>query len=176
MTGPVLTSGKTYPTPRRVAISSALTAVFVFAVDFVFASPTFTGFLFFYTGFILLPVFLFSFKNKPRLRAVGTKLLIYCAMFGISFGFYTYDLALARERAQVVIAAVERYQAQNDRYPDSLADLVPDFLPAVPRPRITPGEFRYMKTPDDIQLMYSGLSPFERYTWSFQHNEWTYLD
>jgi hypothetical protein len=41
--------------------------------------------------------------------------------------------------------AVERYRAKNGRYPESLAELVPDFLAAVPQEPWQPGALKYMR-------------------------------
>jgi hypothetical protein len=165
-----------YPTPKRVALSSGLIAVCIFVFDFMMASPTFSGFLLIYTLIILLPVTLLSIRNKPKLHAAATKLLVYTVFIAATFGFYAYDLSLARQRSDVVIAAVERYYQQHDSYPSSLLDLVPDYLPSIPKPRIAPSEFMYLNAPENPQLIYTGLSPFERYAWQFEQREWSYLD
>lgn len=166
----------TYPSTKRVVISSCMIAGFIFAFDFLFGSPTFTIFLFMYAFFILIPVALFSVRNKPRLRKVTTKLMVYTVFFALTFGFYTYDMSLARQRAELVIAAVDRYYTEHGNYPATLADLIPDYLAEIPSPRIVPSEFDYRNTPDNPVLMYTGLSPFERYSWNFNNKEWYYID
>jgi len=165
-----------YPSPKRVAISSGLIAVCIFVFDFMMASPTFTGFLLIYTLFILIPITLLSIRNKPKLYAAATKLVVYTIFIAATFGFYTYDLSLARQRSEAVIAAVDRFYQAQGRYPATLVDLVPDYLANIPKPRIAPGEFMYLNSHDNPQLIYTGLSPFERYVWSFERAEWTLLD
>lgn len=165
-----------YQNLKRLRISSGLISVFVFGIDFLFASPTLTGFILLYLVFILVPIALFSFRNKPKLRYVGNKILIYLILVGVTFVFYAYDLSLARQRSGVIIAAVDQYYQDQGAYPVKLQDLVPAYLPKVPKPRLVPSTFLYRQAPEDTFLMYSGLSPFDRYSWSFINKEWSYID
>ncbi len=151
-------------------------AVCVFGIDFLFASPTFSGFILLYLVFILVPSALLSIKNKPKLRYVVNKILIYLILLGVTFVFYAYDLSLAQQRSEVVIAAVDQYYQDRWAYPAELQDLVPAYLRKVPKPRLVPGAFIYRQTPDNTFLMYSGLSPFDRYSWSCIYKEWSYID
>ena len=165
-----------YQDLKRVRISSGVIAVCIFAIDFVLSSPTFTLFVLLYVVFVLVPVALFSFKNKPKLRYVSNKILVYLVLFGVTFGFYAYDLSLASQRSELVIAAVDRYYEERGRYPGALQELVPAYLPEIPKPKITPSMFYYVQAPDNPHLMYTGLSPFERHSWSFINKEWYYID
>jgi hypothetical protein len=165
-----------YQDLKRVRLISGLIAASILVIDFLMASPTLTLFLALYVFFVLLPVTVFSFKNKPRMRYTGTKLVIYGCLLAWSYGFYTYDLALARRRAETVITAVDQFHHDQGRYPATLEELVPAYLGAIPRPRLVPGAFRYSQSPGDPYLMYSGLGMFDRYSWSFTNQEWYYLD
>lgn len=65
-----------------------------------------------------------------------------------------------------IIAAVERYRADEKRYPDALEQLVPKYLTAVPAARI--GKFTYgPSNPDDAHLSYMP-EPFIHKSYSFK--------
>jgi hypothetical protein len=47
---------------------------------------------------------------------------------------------VTEQRAQLIDQALQRYHAQNGRYPDSLTDLVPRYLIYLPNPYMIPGQ------------------------------------
>jgi hypothetical protein len=71
--------------------------------------------------------------------------------------------AEARDRiAPSVIAALDRYRTQRGTYPLELSELVPDYLPELPRPRVgwhrDPGEdFTYTDLGDSFLLEFSSV-------------------
>jgi hypothetical protein len=62
--------------------------------------------------------------------------------------------------------------------PDRLEQLVPEFLPAVPRAKYTFawGEFTYSTSAKDHTLMYVVIPPFGRLFYHFEEARWTQLD
>ena len=166
-----------YLNPKKPLILSVLTAVGIFVFDsFVTGAPTFSIFVLIYLVVYLVPVTLFSIKNKSKLRFFAGKLAIYTLMLIACFGFRFYDLSLAEKRSEMVISAVDQYYQDKGHYPSSLFELVPAYLPEIPKPRIAPGEFYYMGAPEDPHLMYADTPPFGRLSWSFKNREWTSLD
>ena len=166
-----------YKQLKRATITSGAGAIFIFLIDsFVIGAPTFSFFAAIYVVFYLLPVTLFSIKNRPKLRFFGNKLMIYGVLVVASFGFYTYDISMAEQKADRIIAAVDRYYLDHGSYPLSLPHLVPDYLPEIPKPRIAPGIFYYVGAPNDPHLMYSHMPPFGRMSWSFKDKKWIELD
>lgn len=85
---------------------------------------------------------------------------------------------IAQERAEGVIAAVKAYRADAGRYPAALGELVPRYLPAVPRAKYTLAfhEFGYRSSGSDAWLHYVALPPFGRPTYAFSSGRWGYLD
>jgi len=57
-------------------------------------------------------------------------------------------------RGIMLSAAVELYRSENDTYPESLADLVPDYVPELPEDPFSGQPFEYAQTPSSY-LLYS---------------------
>lgn len=57
-----------------------------------------------------------------------------------------------------VIEALERYEQANGAYPDDLAELVPDYLPAVPQ-EVNDEPIVYEKTDDGYTLSFTYTGP-----------------
>ncbi len=71
----------------------------------------------------------------------------------------------ARSRADRVITALHGYREAHGTYPSRLAELVPEFLPAVPRAKdiAMNGEFMYVWSEREGGfLMYVAMPPFGR--------------
>ncbi|GAB3292395.1 hypothetical protein [Hymenobacter tenuis] len=94
------------------------------------------------------------------------------------------DKAMQR-RAQVVIRQLKRYRTEHGAYPDSLAQLLPQYAPELPRTGfglLYPAPFFYQLLPADTAL---GGSAFElsyaqgllfQATYSSQSEKWSYQD
>ena len=85
---------------------------------------------------------------------------------------------LAKNRAQNLIAAVEKHQQATGKYPATLDDLVPTYIPSVPLAKyaLAGREFHYMNRNDTVMLHYTSLPPFGRRTYDFNRQSWSYLD
>jgi hypothetical protein len=85
---------------------------------------------------------------------------------------------MARQRAGIVIAAVEAFHAAEKRYPENLAQLAPKYLESVPRAKYTVffGDFIYCASAGDATLMFVALPPFGRPIYRFVIGKWGYLD
>ena len=161
----------------RATLITAVGAVIFFVFDaFFMGAPALATFILLYLAFYLVPVSLFSLRNKPKLRYFGYKAIIYTVMVAASFGFHAWDVSIARARAEGVIEAVDHYHRDKGAYPQSLQQLVPAYLTAVPTPRIGPGVFYYLGAPDDPHLMYADFPPFGRASWSFNDRKWISID
>lgn len=91
-----------------------------------------------------------------------------------------YAISQTEGRARVVISAVETYKAKRGRYPERLEELVPTFLPAVPRakPYGMLSDFRYWSAPPEGNhtLMYVVYPPYARQLYHFEEHRWSALD
>lgn len=101
---------------------------------------------------ILFSTLLFDFvpsiKHRPgyRLyRSAGVGLV--SVLFGLIAGYWlrSKDRELTDQRRQTLQSALEAWRAEKGEYPASLEQLVPTYLPAVPRPRMgwTSSQFTY---------------------------------
>lgn len=80
---------------------------------------------------------------------------------------------LAARRAEEVIAACESYRAANERYPERLSDLVPRFLPAIPKAKRTllHGDFFYRAGGEHV-LGWTTMPPFGRRYFVLEEKRW----
>lgn len=82
--------------------------------------------------------------------------------------------ALARDRADGIVAAVEAYRAVNGRYPPSLEALVPAYLEAVPRAKYALGHarFDYALSGRGATLAWAEVPPLGRTVYDFAARRW----
>lgn len=99
-------------------------------------------------------------------RQRWTRFLIYA--IAVSAGLVLHSQASRNEQNSYdsIIVAVDQYKAVENHYPDTLAQLVPKYLTAVPTARI--GKFTYSaNNPDDASLSYMP-EPFIHKSYSFK--------
>lgn len=109
-------------------------------------------------------------RRWTRSRALVAAWAVWLALGGLLAGWSRFNLRLAERRADVVIEACRRFESDHRRLPASLGELVPAYLPTVPRANWTIlGHFVY--EPDRRALSFLAPWPFER-TYSFSTGEW----
>lgn len=112
--------------------------------------------------------------------------LVHAITFMMWIGFATGTFAsvyaqasLSKSRAKTVIAACEAYRGENGVYPERLEDLVPKFLPRVPRARLalTADTFDYRAFPaaqgQHTMLMWTTIPPFGHASYVFETKQWS---
>lgn len=113
-----------------------------------------------------------------NLRAART--LLYLLMAVAILVTIRIDLSNTREKADGIIAALKAYQAKTGQYPDELTQLVPGYLPAIPKARfsLTMNEFRYFvsKGKDSHNLSYIAMPPFGFSYYNLEKGEWAVKD
>jgi hypothetical protein len=116
----------------------------------------------------------FKGVRGPRLRNIT----IYGAAVLLVFALNAANNGIAQNRAEAMVSAVKAYHAENQRYPNTLEELVPGFLERVPLAKYTFSfnEFEYSTSEKDTFLFYVEFPPFGRPTFDFGRNEWDYLD
>ena len=84
---------------------------------------------------------------------------------------------LATTNAAALVEACERYHDAHGGYPARLADLVPAFMPAIPRAKacLLHGEFRY-SAPPAATLSWLDTPPFGRRVYRFDIGQWQSVD
>jgi len=68
-------------------------------------------------------------------------------------------VAKTEQRGQLVIDAVVRYRSDHGALPRTLEELVPAYLPQVPRPKVGDREWLFGPLPDDPSEFYLAIRP-----------------
>ncbi len=89
-----------------------------------------------------------------------------------------FQLKVAEENAQRIIAACDEFHAAKGRYPKTLDELVPDYLASVPQAKycLSFGEFTYFNSSGSPMLMWCVVPPYGRKHFDFEDRRWGYLD
>ncbi len=86
----------------------------------------------------------------------------------------------ARKNADVLIAACQAFQAKHGRLPAALEELVPGFLPELPRAKFDGPHFGFTYDVDAAAtrhvLGWTEVLPFGRPYYVFEEDRWGYLD
>lgn len=70
---------------------------------------------------------------------------------------------------EAIVLAVDQYRAAENRYPDTLAELVPKYLKAVPRARF--GRFMYASVPPDNASLSYMPEPYMHLSYDFKSKQ-----
>ena len=107
-------------------------------------------------------------------------------LFKIAVPALTLGLVLANNAVQIkigeanapkIIAACEGFHAANGEFPKSLDELVPRYMPSVPRAKycLLFGEFVYFNYGKPMLVWYV-VPPFSRGIYDFETRRWNYID
>lgn len=158
---------------------TVIIAIILFVLDaFVFNQ----GVLAFITIFIAVPIILIkalvSRKDKPLLRKRLTACVIYFFVSVLILTSIAINNKIARSRAEMVIAACKKYKDRNKEYPETLTDLVPEFINKVPVAKYVFGsnEFYYIVSNGSHLLSYTAMPPFGKPIYNFESKRWAYID
>ncbi|MEW6349384.1 MAG: hypothetical protein AB1646_10005 [Thermodesulfobacteriota bacterium] len=130
--------------------------------------------------FWLIPATLYHAIKENREMEVfcAKKVLVYLVMVAAIFVSFSLNNRLAEQRAEVLVAAIDKFHDHKGSYPKSLQELVPEYLDAIPRANYTvsAGTFFYFFDGDSARLMYYCGPPFHRRIFRFKGREWYILD
>lgn len=118
-------------------------------------------------------------RSSALIRARSMRAGLYLLLGVATVVTMRFHTATAQTHARQVIEACHAYQARHGKLPDRLAELVPEFLPAVPRAKYTLqwGDFSYSTSEHNTHtLMYVALPPFGRRLYHFEQATWSRLD
>lgn len=92
---------------------------------------------------------------------LGVRTLRYGSWYAFGLGqrpvrhSYTHErYTQTQEIAGGIVAALEGHRGRYSVYPSVLGELVPDFLPAIERPRVGDGLWQYEATPERFKLRF----------------------
>ena len=131
-----------------------------------------------YALFYALPRALIAFKNRERRNYYLMRSAVFFAVPIVVGCIFVANLSVGERNAIIVIAAVDKYQAEQKRYPQTLQELVPKYLPEIPPTKyaLSASEFRYVALENRYQLVYTTLPPFGRRVYDFTTHSWSILD
>jgi len=123
---------------------------------------------------------LWSIIRGQRARAGNraARAALYLLLGAVTLGVLRFHSDTARAQATRVIEACRAYETTHGKLPERLQNLVPGFLPAVPRAKYTFvfGEFDYWSSPAGHTLVYVATPPFGRRLYHFEEDRWGQLD
>jgi hypothetical protein len=168
-----ITSGK--KAPRRGVTASIAGALILLTWD-----AAITGSFIF--SYLICPIWFLVSVLKNAIQRPGWKI----ALLRIAIPAVTLGLVRANEAVQYrigeanaprIIAACEEFHAANGRFPKTLDELVPQYMPSVPRAKysLLYGEFEYFNYGEPM-LVWCVVPPFGRKIYTFDDRRWSYLD
>jgi hypothetical protein len=119
--------------------------------------------------------------SRGRGRKGVITIVAYVVLDVAVFGTIRANNVLARHRAERIVVALDAYKGDHGRYPKRLDELVPAYLPSIPRAKYTlmPGfnRFYYMSQDgEDGFIEYTAFPPFGRPFYRLKSKKWDYLD
>jgi hypothetical protein len=154
---------------------SIMTAIVLLAWDGVLTGS-------YLMSLLVCPVWLFISVLKNAIQHHNWRL----ALFTIAVPLLTLGLALGNEAIQYrigkanaprIVAACEDFHAVTGKFPKTLDELVPRYLPSIPRAKycLNYGEFVYFNYGRPMLVWYV-VPPFGRRIYDFEDRRWSYLD
>jgi hypothetical protein len=162
--------------PERSLIFVVIAALAWAMVDALFLGQGAISFILCLVGVLYFPLrAIQARKDEARFKLRLSKAGV-CSVAGFAvLGIIVYGNVIARERAEKLVVAVEQFYAKQGRYPERLEELVPAFIPAVPRAKyvIIADRFQYSVASSRHALMYVVVPPFGRRIYTFEDRKWT---
>ena len=115
----------------------------------------------------------------PLARSRALRGVAYLVLGVATFATMRFHAFTAETHSARVIEACRAFEVRYGALPDRLDQLVPEFLPAVPRAKYTVawGTFTYFSSGEKSHtLMYVALPPFGRRVYHFEADRWTQVD
>jgi len=119
------------------------------------------------------------FRGTGVARSRALRAGMYLFLGAATFATMRFHTTTAETHAARVIEACRAFESRRGNLPDRLEELVPEFLPAVPRAKYTLawGAFTYSTSGRTHHtLMYVTLPPFGRRIYNFEAARWSQLD
>jgi hypothetical protein len=158
---------------------STITGAIFFVLDaLIINQGVISLFLIFIIILWWLPKSAFKKHTKQSPKEELAKILIYGFTVIAVFTSNSINNKIAQNRANELILVIENFHQVTGDYPKSLNDLVPSYLPKIPKAKHTLGfnSFKYINYEGSISLFYHAIPLFGRPTYVFDRKEWIYLD
>lgn len=151
----------------------------VAGIDAFFLGTLFVAWIVVLAGlFYFFPRALMSIRNRDVLKLRLGKAAVACICGATAIAWLNLERHMARQRAEQIVAAVQKFRGDHSQYPNKLDDLVPAYLAEIPRTHIgfSGGRFQYLNTQSDHKLIYLGVPPNVRTIYTFEGAHWSALD
>jgi hypothetical protein len=158
---------------------SLIAAIILFILDaFILNQGVIAAIALLFVLFWFLPKALSLYFKKASPGYYLKKSLIYTIMAVSVLGANYLNNNIARQRAESLIAKIEKYKVDNGNYPPQLKELIPKYIDSVPVAKYALGfnRFYYINGRDDVLLLYVHFPPYGRPMYSFNRKEWTIID
>jgi hypothetical protein len=136
----------------------------------------------FLLSFLICPIwFLVSlFKNiiqLPGWRLAIVRIALPVLVLGLVSANNAFQRKIGEKNIRIIIYACEKFHAAKGEYPKSLNELVPQYLPHIPRAKYCLAwcDFMYFNNGHPILVWYI-VPPYGRKTYNFDDRRWNYLD
>ena len=110
-------------------------------------------------------------------RFIFARTAVPALALGLVLANSAVQIKIAETNATKIIVACEAFQAANGCFPESLGELVPGFIPSVPRAKycLAYGEFHYFSLGRPM-LVWCVVPPFSRRIYDFDAQRWGSVD
>ena len=117
---------------------------------------------------------------QPGLAVASVRVAVPIAVLAVAFLNDSFQRRLAMGRADPVVSAIREYRDANGLYPGDLQQLVPKYLPFVPRPKyaITFNTFFCTSGGSEGQprLWWIDVPPHGKRSYNFHEARWSFID
>lgn len=116
-----------------------------------------------------------AFTQKQRRSKALRLAAVYFVLFISTMTLIQYNWHLAEQRSVPLISAIERFHSDRGRYPETLEELVPAYLPSVPNAGFTlmSRRFHYFSARPQLYfaVMFHGMAFYDFPTKTWLTNE-----
>jgi hypothetical protein len=127
--------------------------------------------------------FLFSIlKNviqRPGWRLAFLRIAFPVLTLGLVYGNFVVQIRVADANATRIIAACEKFQTDTSKFPETLEELVPRYVPSIPYAQYCVlGDFFYNNGADGNPFLGWCIGPsiFDHKSYSFKDRKWFFTD
>lgn len=115
--------------------------------------------------------------QRSRWELALVRIAIPALTLGLVLANNAVQLRIAQANSARVVAACKEYNTANGQFPKALDELVPRYLPSVPRAKFcVTGKFLYMNYQDHPLLVWYSFPVFGKNVYDFDKGRWSYLD
>lgn len=167
--------GKT--APHRGVGASIWSALALLALDVVFSGSFLMSSCFCPIWFLVSIVM--NTIQRPGWRIALLRITIPAVTLGLVLANDAVQFRIAERNASLIVAACEKFHAASGRFPRSLDELVPRYMPSVPRAKycLNWGEFHYLNNAGEWHaLVWCVVPPFGQKIYVFEKRQWNYID